>query len=227
MHPRALTREEVRRVDRRALEGFAIPTLLLMENAGAGLARAVVRYLAERGPSEGAQVVIVCGRGGNGGDGLVLARHLVVAGFAPRVILTSPPELFDRRSDTGVNLTIVERMRIPVEVATDGAALGAVVASAKDAVLVVDALLGTGVNEVVREPHRGLIDAMNGSKLPIAAVDVPSGLSVDTGRPLGVAVRAAFTVTFAAMKIGFERPEARAFTGPVEVVPIGTPVRGS
>ncbi|MBI3723263.1 NAD(P)H-hydrate epimerase, partial [bacterium] len=203
---------------------LAIPTLLLMENAGAGLSCAVCAWLASRGTMRGAPVAIVCGKGGNGGDGLVLARHLSVAGHSPRVALASPPATFDRSSDAGANLTIVERLKLPLEVASDGAALAKLLEKWADAVLVADALLGTGLSEQVREPHRGLIEAMNGAGRPIVAVDVPSGLDVDTGAPLGVAVRATFTVTFGAMKKGFERPEAAAHTGPVLVVSLGTPL---
>lgn len=215
-----LTREEVRAVDRRALSELGIPTLLLMENAGAGLARSVVAHLRARGLDAGARVVIVCGKGGNGGDGLVLARHLRLSNHDPLVALAAAPAAFDRASDAGVNLAIVERMGIPLEVVNDGASLGALLARAKPD-LVADALLGTGASTEVREPHRGLIESMNAAGAPIVAVDVPSGLDCDTGAPLGVAVRATFTVTFAAAKVGFER--AARWTGPVEVVPIGCP----
>jgi NAD(P)H-hydrate epimerase len=196
-----------------------------MENAGAGLARAVEAHLERTGGAvSGAVVAIVCGKGGNGGDGLVLARHLAVAGHAPRIALTAAPAAFDRTSDAGVNLTIVERMRLPIEVALDGPALAALLAKWGDAVLVADALLGTGLSAPVREPALGLIEAMNASRKPIVAVDLPSGLDTDTGLPLGAAVRATFTVTFAAPKKGFEAPGARDFTGPVTVVSIGTPL---
>ncbi len=202
-------------MDRRALEVHGIPTLLLMENAGAGLARAVLRR------PDAERVLVVCGKGGNGGDGLVLARHLAVAGREPVIALAADPAAFDRASDAGVNLGIVERMKLPIEVAPDGAALSALLARVKPD-LVADALLGTGLASPVREPHRGLIEAMNASGLPIVAVDLPSGLDTDTGEPLGVCVRATFTVTFAAMKKGFAN--ALEWTGPVEVVPIGCPV---
>ncbi len=204
----------MRAVDRRALEVYGIPTLLLMENAGAGLARAVMARATGR-------VAVVCGKGGNGGDGLVLARHLAVAGRDVAIALTAPAADFDRKSDAGVNLTIVERLKIPLEVTPDGKALASFLARTKPA-LVADALLGTGVSSEVREPHRGLIEAMNASGIEIVAVDVPSGLDGDTGKPLGVSVRAAFTVTFAAEKKGFA--SAREYTGEVEVVSIGCPV---
>jgi NAD(P)H-hydrate epimerase len=217
---RALSRDEVRAVDRRALEVYGIPTLLLMENAGAGLARAVQAHLGSRG-LERARVLVVCGKGGNGGDGLVLARHLALGGHEPRVALAFDPAKADHASDAGTNLTIVERLGVPIERAADGEALRALLARTK-ADLIADALLGTGVADEVREPHRGIIEAMNGSGIPIAAVDLPSGLDADTGKPLGVAVRAAFTVTFAAPKLGFAH--AREWTGPVVVVSIGCPV---
>jgi NAD(P)H-hydrate epimerase len=214
---KALSRDEVRALDRRALEVYGIPTLLLMENAGAGLARIVVGGM----PRGKGRIAIVCGKGGNGGDGLVLARHVAIAGRSPLVVLAAPPAAFDRASDAGVNLTIVEEMKLPLEVALDGRALGALLARTKPN-LVADALLGTGLTEEVREPYRGLIEAMNASQIPIVAVDVPSGLDCDTGKPLGVCVRANFTVTFAALKKGFA--VARELTGRVEVVGIGCPL---
>ncbi len=144
------------------------------------------------------------------------------AGSAARAMTGSRPATARcRASDAGVNLGIVERMKLPIEVAPDGAALSALLARVKPD-LVADALLGTGLASPVREPHRGLIEAMNASGLPIVAVDLPSGLDTDTGEPLGVCVRATFTVTFAAMKKGFAN--ALEWTGPVEVVPIGCPV---
>jgi NAD(P)H-hydrate epimerase len=120
-----------------------------------------------------------------------------------------------------VNLSIAEKMRIPFQVTPDGAALRALVARSKPA-LIADALLGTGLTTEVKEPHRGLIDAMNSSNTPILAVDLPSGLDCDTGKPLGVSVRAKRTVTFAALKVGFAH--AKELTGEVTVVPIGCPV---
>jgi len=206
---------EVRAVDRRAFEVYGIPTLLLMENAGASLAR----FALERAGT--GLTLVVCGRGGNGGDGLVLARHLAVAERPVIVALAAEPDSFDRKSDAGENLTIVEKMKLPLEVAKDAAALRALLARAKPSLLA-DALFGTGLTEAPREPHRGLIEAMNSSGVPILAVDLPSGLDCDAGRPLGACVRASWTVTFAAPKKGFEH--AREWTGPVSVVPIGCPL---
>lgn len=222
--PRALSRDEVRALDRAAVEKLAIPSLLLMENAGAGLARFVADRLQELGRPERATVAIVCGKGGNGGDGLVLARHLLVLGHTPRVALAHAPQELDRESDAGKNLTIVERLGIALEVTPDAATLGRTLARWSDAVLVADALLGTGVTRPVREPTAGLIAAVNACLRPVVAVDLPSGLDADTGKPQGTAVRARWTVTFAAAKKGFLEPGASEWTGPVTVVGIGAPV---
>jgi NAD(P)H-hydrate epimerase len=219
---RALTRAEVREVDRRAVADYAIPSLLLMENAGAAIARSALAWLAAHNAPTGAPVAVVCGKGANGGDGLVVARHLAIAGHAPTVACCFDRAKADRATDAGVNLGIVERMRIPLEEARDGAALAAWLARA-NAHLVIDALLGTGLEGEVREPYRGLIGAVNQAARPVLAVDIPSGLDCDTGRPLGVAVKATWTVTLAAMKVGLAKPEAREWTGPVEVAGIGVP----
>lgn len=228
MRPRrALTRDEVREVDRRAIEELGLPGLVLMENAGLGLTRAVLRELGPaRTPSAGARVLIACGGGNNGGDGLVLARHLQLAGHDPRVVYCGDRARADRRGDAGVNLTVVERAGIPLEEARDGPALAAALARLSPAALLVDALYGTGLAGPLREPGLGLVRALAAAGLPTLAVDIPSGLDCDTGQPVtpgGPVVRAARTVTFVAEKAGFLVSGARDYTGEVEVVAIGCP----
>ena len=220
--PRPLTREEVRRVDQRATDEMGMPSLLLMENAGLGLADVVARELRAQAPGSGRPAaVIVCGRGNNGGDGLVLARHLELRGYAPRVAYAGRRAEADRGGDAGVNLTIVERAGLPIEEAPDAQALRGLLARWDDAVLLVDALFGTGLSEPLRDPGLSLVRALDADPRPKVAVDVPSGLDCDRGLPLGAAVRAALTVTFVGEKVGFRA--GREFTGEVEVVGIGCP----
>jgi NAD(P)H-hydrate epimerase len=220
---RALSRAEVREVDRRAIELFGVPGVVLMENAGRGLFAAVDRDLRARGAPPGADVPIVCGGGNNGGDGFVLARHLALAGWRPRVVLAGRLAQASRAGDAGVNLSILERAGEPLVEAPDGPALAAALRAWPDALLVVDALFGTGLASELREPGLGLVRALDHDPRPKLAVDLPSGLDCDRGVPLGAAVRAARTVTFVAEKLGFAAPGARAFTGEVEVVSIGCP----
>jgi NAD(P)H-hydrate epimerase len=219
---RALTRAEVREVDRRAIEDHGLPGVVLMENAGRGLAEVVLAELSRRGaPSRGAVVPIVCGRGNNGGDGFVLARHLRLAGHEPRVILAAALLDMPRAGDAGINLAVLERAGEPILEAPDGAALAALLARFADAPLIADALFGTGLATPLHARALDLVRALDAARPPKLGVDLPSGLDCDTGAPLGAAVRCARTVTFVAEKVGFAL--ARELTGPVDVVSIGCP----
>lgn len=217
------TREAVREVDRTAVERYTIPSMVLMENAAihaAGVALEMVA--AQREP----RVLIVCGPGNNGGDGLAMARHLSNAGARVEVVLSGAGDRL--RGDAGTNLGIVLAMGLPVlEPGHDGAA--AVLrerAVSPCPHLIVDAILGTGAVKTVRGPMMELIEEVNrigAHGAPILAVDVPSGLDADTGLPLGAAVRATRTVTFVGIKQGFLNTAAAAYTGRVVVAGIGAP----
>ncbi len=221
--PRALSRAEVREVDRRAIEELGLPGVVLMENAARGLTAVVDRELRALGAARGRDALIVCGRGNNGGDGFALARHLALLGWSPRVVLAGALAAAPRTGDAGVNLLVLERAGQPIEEALDGPALTRLLEARPDDRLIVDALYGTGLQGELREPGQGLVQALDQDPRPKLAVDIPSGLDCDRGVPLGAAVRAARTVTFVAEKLGFSAPGARAFTGEVEVVPIGCP----
>ena len=125
MPPRALSRDEVREVDRRAIEDLGVPGIVLMENAGLGLTRVVIEELGRLAAGPGSPVVIVCGRGNNGGDGLVLARHLDLRGYAPRVAYCGDRSTARRDGDAGINLTIVEGAGLTLEDVPDPQALAA------------------------------------------------------------------------------------------------------
>lgn len=210
----ALSRDQVRNLDRIAVERFGIPSIVLMENAGRGAAeRLLARWPRPR-------CLIVAGRGNNGGDGFVIARHLALAGLQPRVAVLGELGDFRGPGDAGVNFEVIERMGLPIAAALP-ADLPPLLA---DHDLVVDAILGTGVQGEVRGASRAAIEALNAAARDVLAVDLPSGLDCDTGRPLGEAVRARLTVTFAAMKRGLAEPAAREYCGAVEVAGIGCPV---
>jgi NAD(P)H-hydrate epimerase len=177
-----------------------------MENAGRGAAEMLLG-LGVRGT-----VAICCGKGNNGGDGLVIARHLDLHKFPVRVHLTVPPN--ELTGDAAVNCHIVERSGIPIVSGMQGL---------ENADWIVDALLGTGLAGAVRQPFLTAIEMINRQSRKVLAVDIPSGLDCDTGKPLGTAVRADHTVTFAAPKIGFQNPAAQPWLGQVHVVDIGAP----
>jgi NAD(P)H-hydrate epimerase len=161
-------------------------------------------------------VLIVCGGGNNGGDGLAVARHLHNCRVRVGVALAVDPNTY--RGESAVNWQVVESMelqRLTLEKAREAAARKAVG-------VIVDALFGTGLSTPPRSTE--WISFMNGAHLPILAVDLPSGLDCDKGTPLGTAcVRATRTVTFVAEKVGFANPTARQYLGQVTVGDIGCP----
>jgi NAD(P)H-hydrate epimerase len=217
-----LTRDQARALDRRATDEFAVPSIILMENAGRKMAELLL-HLGIQGP-----VVVCCGKGNNGGDGLVIARHLDNAGVAVQVLLFADPA--GLAGDAAVNYAIVARSGIPLTApgadATGLAAdLEAVRVLLARADWVVDALFGSGLQGAIRPPLDAVIEAINASPARVFAVDIPSGLDSDTGRPLGPTVRAHHTATVVALKKGFVEPEAQPWLGQVHVVDMGAPRR--
>jgi NAD(P)H-hydrate epimerase len=211
-----LTRNQVRDLDRRAIEEFATPGIVLMENAGRGCAELLLRLGIH------APVVICCGKGNNGGDGFVMARHLDNHRIPVRILLFADPQSLT--GDAAVNYQILSRSGLLVQtIAPEDMNEAALRRRWTGGEWLVDALFGTGLNGPVRSPFDGVIDSMNRSGLRIFAVDMPSGLDCDSGEPLGPTVRARHTATFVAVKKGFLTPSARDWTGQVHVIPIGAP----
>jgi len=212
----AVTASEMRALDRWTIE-HGTPGHVLMERAGAGGARVLRERLHRpRGP-----VVVVCGRGNNGGDGFVIARHLRRARLPVEVWLAARPE--EVRGDAARMLAAWRRARGGVRAlatATDVTALGRRLAGAA---AVVDALFGTGLNAPVAGVAAGAIEVINGCGAPVLAVDIASGLSADTGAPLGAAVRATVTATFGHPKVGQLMYPGVEHTGLLAVVDIGIP----
>ncbi len=216
----ALTREQVRAVDRLAIEELGIPGVVLMENAGRNATDAIERYMQGHLRSL-TKALIICGGGNNGGDGYVIARHLHNRGVHVHIRTLKP---IDRLSgDAAINATICRRMGLDIA-PFDPTELERGVS----ADVVVDAMLGTGFTGKLRPDVLAAIrsvNALRNSSSPpaIVAVDIPSGLDVDTGKPAEDAVHADLTVTFVANKAGFSQPEARAYLGRLEVADIGAP----
>jgi len=178
------------------------------------------------GEAPGPRVLIVCGPWNNGGDGLATARHLHNAGAAVEIVLSGAASGY--KGDAATNLAIVQRMGLPItEAGDDGAgAVAAAVSRLGEIDLVVDALLGTGLTQAVRDPVAGMIRAVNDLRKEgalILSADIPSGLDADTGEPLGVAVEADATVSFVGLKAGFLRLSAQGYIGDVVVADIGAP----
>ncbi|MBA4120245.1 MAG: NAD(P)H-hydrate epimerase [Isosphaera sp.] len=224
-----LSRAGLRQIDALCVERYGLPTIALMENAAAQVAAVAERMLLERpGP-----VLVVCGRGNNGGDGLAAARHLHNAGHATAVLLAAEPARFG--GDAAAQLSVVQRMGLRVGVtnpADPRAAFGALWRDLPDPVLVIDALLGTGAEGPIdpQGPAAHLIGAINEARrlgARVLAVDLPSGMDADTGRGLGPAnaplVSADATVSMVGWKQGFLSAGAAAALGEVMIADIGCP----
>jgi len=215
---RALTVAQMREADRRAIEEFGIPGAVLMENAGQGAAGVALEMLAD---AAAARALVLAGRGNNGGDGYVIARHLSTRGIDVRVRLLAAFD--DILGDARVHLDVLRRMKLDVREMQLPKERETLASELKWCGLVVDAMLGTGTRGEVREPFRTAIELVNASGLAVLAVDIPSGLNGDTGECEGPCVIAQRTATFAAPKLGMLRPSARAFVGKITVVDIGMP----
>lgn len=219
-----LTCAQCRAIDRYAIEELGIPGVVLMENAGRNAADLIHKWLADLAGNRKrpGRIVIICGRGNNGGDGFVVARHLVHRGHEVWIDLVADPATL--AGDAAVNHSIVEKMGLPIRLLTDTAAISEATQHWRQADVIVDALLGTGFTGTVREPLAQVIREVNALSGPlVVAIDVPSGLDADTGQAAGEAVRAHQTITFLAEKSGYARESARAYTGRITVVDIGAP----
>jgi NAD(P)H-hydrate epimerase len=208
-----LTRRQVREVDRRAIENFRIPGIVLMENAARNAAD-VAWDMLDRRPQN---VTIVCGGGNNGGDGLAIARHLHNRGANVQILLAIDPIKY--AGDAAINWAIVQAMGLEVAGADEAAEL----LSPFAANLIIDALFGTGLAQPPRPDAQAFIARINASTVPVLAIDLPSGMDCDTGEPLESCVRATRTVTFVAEKSGFANPDSAEFTGDITVADIGCP----
>jgi NAD(P)H-hydrate epimerase len=199
---RLISVSEAQKFDRLAQEKFGIPPMVLMENAGRSVAEEALKMLGKK-----KRVVVVCGVGNNGGDGFVAARHLLNAGKKVKVFIVGDEDKL--KPDPRTNLDILRKIKtrfIRALPKTD---------------LIIDAIFGIGLTSEVREPFFGVIDLMNRAKIPILAVDVPSGLDADSGKVLGAAIQAKRTVTFVAAKKGFYKLEGPKCCGKVIVKDIG------
>ena len=197
------TAAAVRELDRIAIEECHIAGFELMQRAG----RAAFTALLHRWPAA-RQLLVFCGTGNNGGDGFVIAALARAAGLDARVCLVG--ERAAIKGDAGKALALAEAQQVPI---LDAAACR-VDAGSLDTVIV-DALLGTGLRGAVRESFRSAIDAINASRLPVLAVDIPSGLCSDTGGVLAAAVRADLTVTFIGRKAGLVSGEGPHHCGSI------------
>lgn len=206
----AVTREQMREVDRLMIEEYGVQLIQMMENAGLQLAR-LVRHLLGSAVQNG-RVLVLAGRGNNGGGGLVAARRLAAWGSAVSVVLTDDPETFE-----GVpahQLGILRRMALPLT-QWNG--------DIPEHDIIVDALIGYGLRGAPRAVASELIAAANESTAPVVSLDVPSGMDVDMDVAPETVVRATATLTLALSKGGLLRPEARPYVGALYLADISVP----
>lgn len=215
---KVLTAAQMRAIDRKAIAELGIPGVVLMENAGSRVVEVLAREVD--GLSE-ADIVVVCGRGNNGGDGFVVARHLWNMGLRPSVLLVAARG--EVRGDAATNLAVAERMGIPILETPDAETWKKARPALRRADLVVDALFGTGLSKPAAGFHARVIEDINAAPGFKASVDIPSGLSSDAANLIGPTVRADLTVALAAPKLAHVLPPAEELVGRLFVAPIGIP----
>ncbi|MBU0709907.1 MAG: NAD(P)H-hydrate epimerase [Candidatus Omnitrophica bacterium] len=210
---RVITSEQAKSIDTSARESFGISTLILMENAGIAVAEEAMKLMKPKTP-----IAVICGRGNNGGDGFVAARQLLAKGISPEIYLAG--KISDVQNEARVNLDIILKLKQKVfEVSEENLEL--VKKKISRCSLIIDALLGVGLQGRVRGIFCDLIEAINISQAFVLSVDIPSGLDGTTGVILGSCVRADKTVTFVARKSGMIAKHAKKLCGKIVVRDLG------
>ncbi len=223
------TASEMLQLDRAASEDYGIPSILLMENAGMGTVNMIER---EIGPCGGTYAPIFVGPGNNGGDGLVIGRHLSQRGCQPIFFFLVNPSLL--RGDAAVNLAIIRKLRLPFHVVDSPKRVETIAVLLQQMEMrglpchvIVDAIFGVGLNREVADHFADAINLVNkpafAAKVPRVAVDIPSGIDADTGKVLGACIRADLTATYCCAKPGHFLHGGSEWTGKLEIVDIGIP----
>ena len=217
-----MARDEVRAFDAWAINTLGIPGVVLMENAGRSCVELIEDKLKDVIEPK---VCIFCGTGNNGGDGYVIARHLINRGIKVTVVVCGDRNKI--KGDAKTNLDILEQMGESIERLNpaDQDIAGQVEHLSAGAGIIVDSLFGTGLRGQLSDEYRRLIESINSCESRILAVDIPSGLDCDAGEPLGASIRATWTVTFVAVKKGFVSANAAQYTGEIFVASIGIATR--
>ncbi len=211
-----LNSEQMRNVDKRTTERFGIPSIVLMENA----AIAVIDAIEAHYPNVD-RAAVFCGTGQNGGDGLAIARHLENRGVVPVIFVVGDRTKFS--GDAQTNFTACERLAIPIYDIADPDHVEDALVHAADADVVVDAIFGTGLNRAPSGVHAEVIRAIAELRLPVVAVDLPSGANASSNQLFDPCVQAEVTVTFAAPKVCHVFEPAATYCGEVIVADISIP----
>lgn len=212
---KVVTASEMRAIDAKAMQEFGISSLVLMERAGLAVVSRIKELFGRR------KIVVLAGSGNNGGDGLVVARDLYNEEWDVRVFLMCEPD--ELRGDALAQFTVASRFGVPMHPVAELLARHATVLSRHT--VIVDAIVGTGLSKEIAGPMDDVITLINASGLPIVSIDMPSGISSDTGKVMGNAVKAYATVTLGLPKRGNFLYPGAAYTGRLYVEDIGLPRR--
>ncbi len=213
-----LNSREMREIDYQAINEYGIPSIVLMENAGIRTVEVVEDLLEGRG---GKNVIVLAGKGNNGGDGLVIARHLLNSGInVETFLLAFPGEI---TADSYTNYKVLSKLSPNIYQLLGEEDLDRLMLSLLSADLVVDAIYGNGFTGQLSEFEARIVKMVNWSNLPVVAVDVPSGVEADTGKVYGEAIKAVHTVSFALPKLGLVFEPGREYTGTLTVADIAIP----
>jgi len=215
---KVLTASQMQQLDRQTIEDIGIPGVVLMENAGRGMSEHIFRKFSQIKPGP---VLILAGKGNNGGDGYVIARHLMEADWQVSTVVLAEPSAI--RGDARTNLDILDACGGEITFAPDLATLEQKLAAMPACRLLVDALFGTGLSKPATGHFAAAIDWINLSPAAVAAVDIPSGIDASTGEILGNCVAADLTATFAFPKIGQVSYPGAGCIGELVVIDIGIP----
>lgn len=211
---KVVTTEQMKQMDQQTIQDIGVPGVVLMENAGYQSFEIIRHYCIENKINS---ILIFTGKGNNGGDGFVIARHLYKHGFNVSVYAVATGE--ELHGEAATNFTICERFQIPIIRIATAEELPDIHASS----LIVDALLGTGIKGAVKGFYKDIIEWMNSQNHPVVAIDIPSGLNGDSAEVDGEAVKADFTITMARAKCAQLFFPARSYVGRLHVIDIGMP----
>jgi len=206
---------EARLIDERANRDLGISTLILMENAGRSVAEEIIKLKKRK-------IAIFCGKGNNGGDGFVCARHILSRGIKPDIFLIG--KVSEVKREARINLDILLKLKQKIfEINEDN--FNFYKQKIKDYDLVVDALFGIGVEREISGLFKKVIEEINFSAKYVISIDIPSGLNADTGEIFGCCVKADKTVTFLKVKRGMLKNEGPKYCGKILVKDLGFPLR--
>mgnify|MGYP001562106457 FL=1 len=214
-----VTVDQMREIDRRTIEEYGIPSIVLMENAGRQASEAAKKMLGKDLAKK--KAVIICGKGKNGGDGFVVARYLLNWGANVHAFLLG--DVSSLAEETLINFQILKKCGIEIDEVKTLNEIKGIDNALKSAELVIDAILGIGVRGEVKSPLKDVIELVNSSGKQILSIDIPSGLDGNTGDVLGVCVKATATVTMGAAKKGFFLKDGPRHVGELTVADIGIP----